>query len=254
MNIRYYLLFVVLTGSHLVTAQPGQDHYQLHDDLEIRKIAEDLYIHTTWKEIAEVVRFPSNGLVIVSGDEAFLVDSAWGDTMNVLLLNWIQETMKLRLVGAVFTHAHDDRMMGIQMMKDAGATTYAFPETAKAAMMQNWPPPDSLLAPVQSIQIGARTVETFHPGPAHTLDNIVVWIPGEHLLFGGCMVRPANSNGPGNVADADVFAWPKSIRSLQKRYEQAKIVVPSHGPEGDPSMLDHTIAIMESYLKEHQVR
>ncbi|MFO0645147.1 MAG: hypothetical protein U0326_02840 [Polyangiales bacterium] len=34
-------------------------------------------------------------------------------------------------------------------------------------------------------------IEVFFPGAAHTLDNVVVWLPSRALLFGGCMIRPA---------------------------------------------------------------
>src|SRR6185295_3616589 len=75
------------------------------------------------------------------------------------------------------------------------------------------------------------TAEVFYPGPAHTRDNIVVWLPDSRVLFGGCAVRAATS-GLGNVADADLTAYPASIRRVLERYPAAEVVVPGHGDVG----------------------
>ena len=241
----FVLLLILLP--HTATAQADQTTHRLAEDLEVRLLAEGVWLHTSWRDLEGVGRFPSNGLIVVSERQALLIDTAWGDALTQRLLHWIVEERGLSVEGAVFTHAHDDRMGSIGLLKQAGVPTYALPQTGEGAARQQWPLPDSLLAPAQTISIGSRTIETFFPGPGHTSDNLVVWLAQEKLLFGGCMIRPARSKSLGNLADAVVEEWPRSVARLLSRYDAVQTVVPSHGPAGDRGLLEHTLHL----LKEH---
>ena len=244
----FFLLLVFLPQATL--AQTDQTVHQLADDLEVSRLSEGVWLHTTWRDLRGVGRFPSNGLIVVSDEKAMLIDTAWGDTLTEMLLHWIDAELGASVESAVLTHAHDDRMIGIGVLKQAGVTSYALPQTLEGAARQHWPLPDSVLAPTQRLSVGSRTVETFFPGPGHTPDNLAVWLPQEKLLFGGCMVRAAGARSMGNVADADVEEWPRSITNLLSRYDAVQIVVPSHGPVGDRGLLEHTLHL----LKEHNAK
>ena len=65
----------------------------------------------------------------------------------------------------------------------------------------------------------------FYPGPAHSRDNVVVWLPESRVLFGTCAVRAAAANALGNVVDADVKEWPASIRRVLERYGAAEVAL-----------------------------
>ena len=243
-GLLFGLFLISLSGAAFAQTAPAE--HRLDDDLTVRQLSEGVYLHTSWRDFAGGVRFPSHGLIVVSEGEALLVDTAWGDTLTNILLQWIDAALDVSVEGAVLTHAHDDRMGGIATLKRAGVTTYALPQTAEGARRQHWPRPDSLLALSQTISVGSRTVETFFPGPGHTRDNLVVWLAREKLLFGGCMIRPAMSKGLGNVAEADIEAWPASVSRVRSRYEAVEVVVPSHGPVGDRGLLDHTLRLLEA--------
>jgi metallo-beta-lactamase class B len=88
------------------------------------------------------------------------------------------------------------------------------------------------------------SAEVFYPGPAHTRDNVVVWLAESRVLFGGCAVRAASDTSVGNVADADVKEWPASIRRVRDRYPTADVVVPGHGDPGGRELLEHTLALL----------
>jgi len=74
-----------------------------------------------------------------------------------------------------------------------------------------------------------RGFEALFPGPGHTSDNIVIAFPDRDVVFGGCLVKSADAVDLGFTGDADLAAWPDSIRRLAKRYPTMK-VVPGHGP------------------------
>jgi metallo-beta-lactamase class B len=49
------------------------------------------------------------------------------------------------------------------------------------------------------------------------------------VLFGGCLLRATTDNGIGNLADADIDAYPTTIARLIERYPARRITVPGHG-------------------------
>jgi hypothetical protein len=66
------------------------------------------------------------------------------------------------------------------------------------------------------------------------------------------MVRAANGETLGNVADADVAAWPASVGRVIARYGGAARVVPGHGAPGGVQLLTHTLALAEAAQLERR--
>ncbi len=85
----------------------------------------------------------------------------------------------------------------------------------------------------------AKDALIFYPGAGHTKDNVVVYFPKERILFGGCFIKDNKATGMGNIADADLAAWPGISRAHRGR-------IPADGdgdsrtrPDG-PHALAHT--------------
>lgn len=224
-------------------AQSNPETVQLAPDLEVSRLSETVWMHTTWKEVPEWGRVQSNGLIFVTGNQALLIDTAWGDAPTDSLLAWVRSALGVSIDRAVVTHAHDDRIGGIRVLKNAGITTFANTMTARLATEAGLPQPDSLFTDRIELRIGDLPVEVYYPGAGHTPDNVVVWLPSEKLLFGGCLVKEKGSSSLGNLSDAVVTDWPDTMRRLIARYGDAEVVVTSHGPVGDKSLLTHTLAL-----------
>ncbi|MEZ4425501.1 MAG: subclass B1 metallo-beta-lactamase [Gemmatimonadota bacterium] len=212
------------------------------DRLTFERLADGVWMHTSWTTYGGVP-LPSNGLIVQEGDGLVLIDTAWGADLTRTLLAWIDTEIGLPVVRAYATHFHDDRLIGSPVLAERGIPFYALPLTIELAADQGVPLPRPLPALRAGEAHTAGAVEIFFPGGAHTRDNITVWVPSARLLFGGCAVRPADTDSPGNTADADVEAWPRSIARLEARYPEAALVVPSHGPPGGVELLAHTRAI-----------
>ena len=105
-----------------------------------------------------------------------------------------------------------------------------------------------ITTPTDRRTLGGVEVEVFAPGPAHTADNVVVWLPAQGVLFGGCMIRPAGARALGNLADADLASWPSSALRVAARYREARVVIPSHGDPGEASLLVHTADLAHASL------
>lgn len=216
-------------------------------DLQVRELRPGVWMHTSWRKVDDGTRFPSNGLIVREGDHLLLVDTAWGEPLTEELLGWIDRTLKMPVRAAVVTHFHDDRLGGAAALARRGIPFYGHPLTPGLAAGAKRPAPKTLnrLATAGGVD-HVGSLEVFYPGPAHTPDNVVVWVPGARVLAGGCAVRAADSPALGNLADADVKAWPASIRRVLDRYGAAERVIPGHGDPGGRELLEHTLELAKA--------
>jgi metallo-beta-lactamase class B VIM len=205
-----------------------------------------VWIHTSWRVLGDGTRFPSNGLLVKDGEALALVDTAWGERPTEELLDWVARELRRPVVRAVVTHFHDDRMGGASVLAARGIPFFGHPSTRALAGKKPGPLPEALegVAEVgETVRVGP--LEVLFPGPAHTLDNVAVFLPEAKVLFGGCAVKSLDAKTLGNVADADLPSWPSAIRRLQQAFPGAEVVVPGHGAEGGPELLAHTLALLE---------
>lgn len=215
---------------------------EISPDLRVEEIRPGLWLHTSWGVLDDGSRFPSNGLVVEAGDSLVLIDTAWGEPETERLLAWIDTAFAAPLRGAVVTHWHDDRTAGIGALRRRGIPVRGHPLTARLTAEKGAPAPDALAgldAPGSAVAVGG--VEVFFPGPGHTFDNVMVWVPSAGALFGGCAVRELATTSLGNTADGDLREWPVSIERARARYGSAvSVVVPGHGSPGGADLLEHT--------------
>lgn len=207
---------------------------------EYRQIAPSVWIHTSYKDLGSGIPFPSNGLLVRTGSELLLIDTAWTDTQTREVLAWAESELGIRVTQAIVTHAHDDKMGGIGTLHDRGISTVASELTNRLAPQHDLKPARRSLDLAEPMEV-APGIEAFYPGAGHTTDNIVIYLSDVGVLFGGCLIRPADTSSLGYTADADLDHWAAAVEAVRDRYGEAKIVVPSHGAPGDPSLLDHTI-------------
>ncbi|HET7315399.1 subclass B1 metallo-beta-lactamase [Salinisphaera sp.] len=252
------LIFTILACSFLLigcqhfrnapsdTAHTAFSGPSTNSDSQIRKLRPGVWIHISHHKFPSGARYPSNGLIVREGDSLLLVDPAWGAAATRVLLRRIEQEIGLPVRRAIITHFHDDRTDGLEVLEHAGVEVLATPLTQKLSTMDGGPVSDGTLSglntPGATIQVG--TVEVLYPGPAHSPDNLMVWLPEQRVLFGGCAVRAIDWKTLGNLEDADLASWPEAIRRAQAHYPNVKIVVPGHGDVGGREILEHTLRLL----------
>jgi metallo-beta-lactamase class B len=219
------------------------------DDLaarvDLRQLTPRVLVHTSYRVLPNVGRFPSNGLLVCTRGEGALVDSAWGEQPTARLLE-LAKARGCPVKKAVFTHSHDDRTGGLATLFAAGVTLYATERTTTLLAHPGFRP-EPIVSPQRLVLAGVEA-EVLDPGPAHAPDNVVVSLPGEGLLFGGCMIKASDAKTLGNVADASLATWPAALDAVAARYGTATVVVPGHGDPGGPELLAHTRALVAKAL------
>lgn len=205
-------------------------------DLTLTKLTDKTYIHTCAN---------SNGLVFINGDSALIVSTPDSDIETQNLIDWVINEKQASIVGYVIDRWHPDAMEGIDVVHKNGITTWAYNLTRQIAKEKGLPVPQIGFGPKTEMHVGNEKVICHYLGEAHTKDGIVVWIPGEKILFGGNEIR--NLNGwVGNVGDASLEKWSVTAERVKQEYGSAKIVVPGHGRHGGPELIDYTIKLYEA--------
>ncbi|NUR00070.1 MAG: MBL fold metallo-hydrolase [Streptomyces sp.] len=193
------------------------------------------------------------GLVVRDG-RAALIDTAATETRARRLREAVRGVTAAPPGILVNTHFHGDHTFGNFVFPEALVVGHE--RTRSEAMAAGlhltglWPevhwgalelaPPALTYREGVTLHVGEVRVEVLHPGPAHTTDDSVVWLPDQKVLFTGDIVMSgvtpfcAMGSVSGSLAVLD------RLRSLG-----ARTVVPGHGPVGGPEVFDVT----ESYLR-----
>lgn len=75
-----------------------------------------------------------------------------------------------------------------------------------------------------------------------------IWLPKYNLLFGD-MIFALEQKNSGIIDEANMEAWPNTMKNLMYVYKDAKIVIPGHKTWGDFSLLPHTLEIVQNHGK-----
>jgi len=227
-----------------VFSQGTFHHMKVSEDIDVVQLSTHSYVHVSYTQLPGFGRIGSNGFIYTNNGEALLFDTPVNDSLTEQLVTWIKDSLKVHLVGFVPNHWHNDCMGGLNYLHSIGITSYANEKTIAIAQSKNLPIPQHSFIDSLALHLGDQIVVCKYEGPAHTVDNIVTWIPSERILFGGCMVKELNSNSLGNIADADLTEWPKTIERVIADFSSAVIVIPGHGEFGGLELLKHTLELL----------
>ncbi|WP_242904542.1 MBL fold metallo-hydrolase [Actinomadura terrae] len=197
----------------------------------------------------------NNAGVIAGPDGLLLIDTAATRARAEALREQAEGLGRGPVRSVVNTHSHGDHVFGNCVFAPS-ATIIAHealgPEVEKIGMglTKIWPDVEwgelSLATPTitfarsMSLQVGARTVELHHLGPAHSTNDTVVWVPDARVLFVGDVALPG----------CTPFCMMGSIRGSLLTLDRlrgfgAETVVGGHGRIGGPEVFDQT----ERYLR-----
>ena len=236
MKNRFFDMAFVLVF-HLVTLFPAFSHAKV-PEMQIEEITQNVYLHRSYHFVDGYGVVGSNGLIVVDNDQAFLVDTAWSSKDTEKLVLWIKQK-GLHLEGSVSTHSHEDRTAGIDWLNKNGIPTYASAKTNQLLKAQEKPLAKNTFAGTEA-KLMDGAIRLYFPGKGHAADNIVLWLPRDKILFGGCLVRSLASKTLGYTGEASIEDWPQSISNTLAKFPTAETVVPGHGEIGDQKLLNHT--------------
>ena len=239
---RVLSLAVIVCFSSLAIA----DSHDSQGEMIITNISQGVFQHTSYFKTDSFGLVSSNGLIVVQDKDAYLVDTPWTQQDTVKLVQWITN-QGLTLKASISTHSHDDRTAGIAYLNSQGITTHVSEQTNQILTEQHKAQANSAFKG-NRFSFANGLIEVQYLGAGHTLDNLVVWLPKSHILFGGCLVKSAASKSMGYIAEASLTDWPTTLANVKTAYPNAEIVVPGHGEIGTIELLDHTKTLVTDHL------
>ena len=206
--------------------------------------------------------FISNAAFVATRDGVVVFDALGSPELAKELSEEIARVTGQRVTHVIVTHYHADHIYGLQFFKDAGAQViahrnaklYLNSETAqqrlKASREELFPfidedtrlvPADRWIDGPTTLEIGGVSFRLQPAGPAHTPEDLVVWLPDRRVLIAGDLVFRGRVPF---VGQADSGHWIEALDTLLQF--DAAVIVPGHGPVSASARAD--LQLTRDYL------
>ena len=223
--------------------QRSVHQYSLQTEgLRIDSITSTSFVHTSYIDLPDYGPFSCNGLIVIEDGNAIIFDTPVSDSIAKELIRFVRKKLNCKIKAVIVNHFHEDCLGSLNVFHQKGIPSFANRLTQKMATQNQETSPtigfnDSLV-----IELEDQFIENRFLGKAHSPDNIISYIPKDKILFGGCMIKSMNAS-KGNLSDASVEEWPKTVQRIKTLYPDIKYVVPGHGEVGGTELLDYTIEL-----------
>ena len=225
--------------------------------LQARQVARDVWFVQGDAVLGSAANrnFVSNAGFVVTGDGVVVVDALGSPALAVALIAEIRRITNEAIRYVIVTHFHADHIYGLQAFKAAGATILAHPAAQEylnsdAALrrleasrldLAPWIDAHTRLVPADrwlhasetTLRVGRMDFVVRHVGPAHTPEDLVVFVPQRGVLFAGDLVFRGRIPF---VGQADSRQWLTSLSRLMGF--APTLLVPGHGPVSDKPQAD----------------
>lgn len=236
------ILCLLLTACH--TAVPQVSSTPDTEELRLTQLSEHVYQHISYLPTRLYGKVPCNGMVYIVADTAIVFDTPVTVAASELLIERLTRDMGCHIKAVVVNHHHVDCLGGLAAFHERGIPSYGHSTSVALARADDYLAPQHTFDTMLMLTMSEQRIENRYFGAAHTADNIVSYLPGEQVLYGGCMMKSLRS-GRGNLADADTLAWSATVRAVRTAYPDTRLVIPGHGTAGDTSLLRYTIEMFE---------
>jgi len=207
--------------------------------------------------------FISNAGVVVAPEGVVVIDALGSPALAERLIAEIKTITDKPIRYVIVTHYHADHVYGLQAFREIGATiiaqekgrVYLNSATAKQRLevsreaLAPWineqtelQAADQWVAENQSMMLSGWQFDLLKVGPAHTPDDLAIYLPQEDVLFAGDLMFQGRIPFVGN---ANSNGWIASLEQLLTI--DPAVVVPGHGPHStDP---EEDLKFTRDYLK-----
>lgn len=228
------LPFLLLNAAH------AQD-----SKLKITHLTDDFYVFTTYNDY-KGTPYPANGLYVVTNNGVIMIDSPWDTTQFQPLLDSIRVKHHKKVTVCIATHFHEDRTAGLSYYKQQGIKTYTTKKTDELSKKRGMKRAEFLITNDTTFKVGQYSFKTIYPGPGHAPDNIVVWFEKEKILYGGCLIKSTDDSTLGNLGDANVNEYAKTLMHVQATCLNPNHIIPGHNSWKSNKSLEHTLKMAET--------
>ncbi|MEZ0323696.1 MAG: MBL fold metallo-hydrolase [Hydrogenothermaceae bacterium] len=236
--------------------------------MEIRQFYKNMYMVRGVDDMPSVENrgFMSNAYAILTRDGWVVIDSLSTPELSREFLSGLQKIKKSPVKYLIITHYHPDHWYGASTFKEAGATVIAhknlneFYRSGEAKMVLEVSnqrfggiyknvkliPADIEIISPYELKVGEYTLSIMPMAPAHTNNDIVVFINGENILFAGDLVYVDRIPFAGDRG-ASVKNWLKVLKEIKNL--KPKITLGGHNDPMDTQAIKFTYEYL-NYTRE----
>jgi glyoxylase-like metal-dependent hydrolase (beta-lactamase superfamily II) len=237
---RPLLLAIAASACVLALAQPARP--------QLQPVADGVYLAQGLSALgaSENRNFISNATVVLTERSVVVVDALGSPALAEELLAEIRRLTPLPVSHVIVTHYHADHIYGLQVFQAAGASIVAHPKALEylnsdgaarrlEASREEFAPwvdartrlvaADRWVDQPTVLNVGGLELHLRPAGPAHTPEDLVVWLPQRRTLIAGDLVFRGRIPF---VGQADSGQWIAAL-DLLLAYD-AQTIVPGHGP------------------------
>ncbi|WP_261803586.1 MBL fold metallo-hydrolase [Variovorax sp. PAMC26660] len=225
-------------------------------DIQPVSVAPDVYYVQGISALGstENQNFISNAGFVVTRDSVVTIDALGSPAVAERVVAEIRKITPKPISHVILTHYHADHVYGLQVFKALGAQViahtlgkaYLNSDTARLRLEASrkdiapWIDDKTQLVPADvwlegptEMTIGGTRFVIQPAGPAHTPEDLAIYLPQQKVLFAGDIVF---RNRIPYVGTADSRHWIASLDALLAL--DARTIVPGHGPASDEPKKD----------------
>jgi metallo-beta-lactamase class B len=238
------ILIGILMGVQCLSAQ-----------IHLVKFSESVYI------CEDMYYSRENSVVFIGPEYVTIIGATWSPASARALHDSIARVTNLPVLEIINTNYHPDRAGGNPYWQNIGCEIHAT-ERTNQLMKLYWDsicdftrksipdlPEIPLVLPTKvhegDYKLQNGKIEVLYLGPSHTEDGVFVYLPGEKLLYGGCILKPYL----GNLEQANLQEYPKTLRKLKQASLEINTIIAGHGtPIHGASLIDDYLRMLEEYI------
>lgn len=240
--MRYFcIIWVILIFANCkTTSTPQPQEIYASENLKIIKFSDHVFQHISYLDTETWGKVPCNGMILTDENESVIFDTTIDNASSIELMHFVENQLNTNIQAIVPTHFHEDCLGGLDAFHAEGIPSFALDKTIQLARENKVKTlPQNAFKDRKIFNFGKSSMVALYLGEGHTSDNIVAYYTNEKVLFGGCLVKEIDAD-KGNLEDANVAAWPRTIKNVKRHYKHANLVIPGHGKAGGIELLDYT--------------
>lgn len=243
------ILLALVIFSMSAFAQKEDSVINVSNDIQLIKIKDNIYLSKSFAEVEGYGLVDANGMVLIDEEMIVMINTPWNDKQMSEICDFLEKKFNKKVEHLIVTHSHSDCMGGFNEALKRKIVTYTLDKTVGIASKIEKKVFDVVFSDELPLKFKTHELEIYYPGGGHTIDNTVVWLKKDNILYAGCLVKEVSSKNLGNVSEADVKGYPKTLKNVLKKYPNAKIVIPGHGNYGGLELVNHSLELTKKLKK-----
>lgn len=243
--------------------------FSLGNEMKLIRIKKDVYMVRGLDALPSVENrgFISNAYAVLTKEGWVVIDALSTPELSKEFIQRLQKVKKLPVRYIIVTHYHPDHYFGTKTYRDIGAKLIAhkkilemydsgelnsyintikerFPKLYDSVVVVK---PDLVVDTETILKVGQKTFLIRAVAPAHTNNDIVIYMPEDKILFAGDLVYEKRIPFMGD-AGANSKNWEKVLKKLKSL--DAQVILGGHNMPMDKSAIDYTLGYI-TYLREN---